>query len=99
MPARKSETVYREVLHAVGKVDGKVHKWIVGVFANTRLLQNHAALLKMAYAAGDAKQIAALDPHSPATGKETPATEVKFSKSTAQYNPTPSGLDDDAALV
>lgn len=99
MPARTAETVYRYILHAVGKVDGKVHRWVVGVFANERLLRSHVGLLNIAYKTADAKLITQLDPHSPATDKTGPATEVKFSKSTAQYNPQAPGLDDDAALV
>lgn len=98
MPARTAETVYREVLHAAGKVDGKAHKWIVGVFANVERLKSHAALLKMAYEGGNAKLIAAMDPHAPTTDASGPATDVKFSKTTTQYNPTAPGLDEDHAL-
>lgn len=98
MPARTSETVYREILHATGKVDNKAHKWVVGVFSDAARAISHAALLKMAYKVGDAEAIAKMDPHSPATDPKAPATDVKFSKTTVQYNPTPPALDDAAAL-
>lgn len=98
MPARTAEKVYREVLHATGKVDGKVHKWVVAVFANESRLRSHVAILNMAYKGGDVATIAAMDPHSPATGKDAPATDVKFSKNTVVYNPEAPGLDSDTAL-
>lgn len=99
MPARTAETVYREILHATGKVGTKSHRWPVGIFTNAERLQAHAALLKMAYEAGNAALVKTLDPHSPATEETGLATEVKFSKASIQYNPTAPGLDSDPALV
>lgn len=98
MPARKAETVYREVLHAAGKLDGKAHRWVVGVFANESRLRAHVGLLNLAYRSADKDLVKALDPHSPATDATGPATDVKFSKTTVQYNPEAPGLDDPAAL-
>lgn len=98
MPARTSEVVYREIVQAIGKVDGKTHTWIVGVFSDAARAISHAALLKMAYKVGDADTIKKMDPHSPAKDAKAPATDVKFSKTTVQYNPTPPALDEAAAL-
>lgn len=98
MPARKAETVYRELLHATGKVDGKVHRWVVGVFSSRDKLLSHASMLKAAYSSGDVAEITKLDPHSPATGKDTPASDVKVSASVVQYNPIAPGLDEGSIL-
>ena len=98
MVARKAEVVYREVLHAAGKLDGKAHKWIVSVFANEARLRSHHALLNMAYKGGDAETIKKLDPNSPASRTGGTVTEVKFSKETVPYNLEASGPDEAAAL-
>lgn len=98
MPARTAEKVFRNVLHASGKVNGKPHKWQVGVFANEARLKSYAAILKLTYASGDVAKIHALDMHSPAAGTPEAATDVKFSQTITQYNPEPPSLDEDTAL-
>lgn len=98
MPARTAEKVYREVLHATGKVDGKVHKWVVAVFANESRLRSHVAILNMAYKNSDASTIVEMDPHRPVSAEGKLPTDVKFSKNTVVYNPEAPGLDADSAL-
>lgn len=91
--------VYREILHATGKVDGKPVRWISGVFANEATLRSFAAHLKLAYQAGVTDTIKVMDKHAPALKDGQTLTEVKFSRQTVQYNPQAPGLDSDAALV
>ncbi len=98
MPVRTAETVYREILHASGKVDGKAHRWVVGVFSDSARAISHASLLKMAYKVGEVETVKKMDPHSPATAPDAIATDVKFSKTTVQYNPAPPALDEAAVL-
>lgn len=98
MPARTAEKVFRNVLHASGKVNGRPHKWQVGVFANEARLKAYAAVLKLTYASGDVAAIHALDIHSPAAGTEAAATDIKLSQTVTQYNPEPPALDEDTAL-
>lgn len=91
--------VARDILHASAKVDGKLVRWIVGVFANEASLRSFAAHLKLAYQTGLTDVIAAMDKHAPALKEGQALTEVKFNRTTVQYNPQAPGLDDDAALV
>lgn len=98
MPAANGP-VTREILHASAKVDGKLARWIVGVFPNEGALKAFAALLRLAYQTGLTDVIKAMDIHAPALKDGQALTEVKLSRQTVQYNPTAPGLDDDAALV
>lgn len=91
--------VFREILHASAKVDGKVARWIVGVFANESAVRNFAALLKLAYKTDDTTGIVAMDPHRPVLKDGQKMEPPVFSRSTVQYNPQAPGLDDDAALA
>jgi hypothetical protein len=91
--------VYREILHAGAKLNGKPVRWIVGVFANETALRSFLAILNIAYKTGMKDIVAGLDVHSPAKKPEDELTEVKFSRQVIQYNPAASLPDDDAALV
>ena len=91
--------VYREILHASGKVDGKAARWIVGVFTNEKTLKAFAAHLNLARKAGMTDTVAAMDVHAPTPKDGQELTEVKLSRQTVQYNPQAPGLEDDAALV
>lgn len=91
--------VNREILHATAKLDGKVVRWIVGVFPNENALKSFAAMLRLAYQTGLETHVKAMDVHAPALKDGQALTEVKLSRQTVQYNPQAPGLDDDAALV
>jgi hypothetical protein len=92
-------TVYREILHASGKVEGKLARWIVGVFPNEKELKGFAAHLNLARKAGMLETVAAMDVHAPTLKDGQELTEVKLSRQTVQYNPQAPGLDDDTALA
>lgn len=83
-----AETGVRKILHASAK-DGKfIKQWIVGVFANERLLKPHVALVKLAYRSGDDVMVKAADPNAPRAEDGSLLKDIKFSVSTAPYNPT-----------
>lgn len=98
MPAANGP-VTREILHASGKVNGKVARWIVGVFANEKELKAFAGHLNLARKAGMSDTVKVMDIHAPALKDGEELTEVKLSRQTVQYNPQAPALDDDAALV
>lgn len=98
MPAANGP-VTREILHASAKVDGKLVRWIVGVFANETSLRAFLAHLRLARKANLAADIAAMDKHAPVLKDGQALEDVKFSRQVVQYNPQAPDLDDDAALV
>src|SRR4030088_1972076 len=85
--------VYRQILHASGKVDNKVVRWIVGAFPNENALKSFAAMLKLAYQTGLEAHIKAMDVHAPGLKDGQELTDVKFSRQEVQYNPQAPGLD------
>ena len=98
MPAANGP-VNREILHATAKLDGKVVRWIVGVFPNEKDLRAFAAHLNVASKGGLTDIVMAMDIHAPALKDGQSLTDVKLSRQTVQYNPQAPALDDDAALV
>lgn len=98
MPAANGP-VYREILHASAKVDGKLVRWIVGVFPNELTLKGFAGALKLCRLAGMEDAVKAMDTHAPTLKDGQKIEDVKLSRQTVQYNPQAPGLDDDAALV
>jgi hypothetical protein len=98
MPAANGP-VTREILHASGKVDGKLVRWVVGVFPNEKELKHFAGFLNLARKHNDTDGLKVMDIHAPALKDGQTLTEVKLSRQTVQYNPQAPALDDDAALV
>ena len=88
-----AKSTQKTILHAAGKVDGKVKTWIVAVFNDASQAKPYAAMLKLHYGTGNIDGVKAMDPTAPAHADGKPATDVKFSASLALYCPEISGLD------
>ena len=88
-----AKSTQKTILHAAGKVDGKVKTWIVAVFNDQNQAKPYAAMLKLHYTAGNADAVKAMDPSAPMSADGKAATDVKFSASLALYCPEISGLD------
>ena len=87
-------SVEKYILHGMGKLDGKVRTWIVGVFNNEKDAKPWLAMLKFAHSAKAADLVAKMDVHAPVNDKGERPTEVKYSSSVAQYNPDAPDLEE-----
>lgn len=89
------KSVEKTLVHAQGKVDGKLRQWIVGCFASEKMANDFVAILRMAYTHTIKDTITKMDVHAPKGEKGELPTEVKFQKGTIQYNPSAPAFDEE----
>lgn len=95
MPGRST---HKYVIMASGKLNGKTHVWVAGVFVDVNQARPWVALLNVARKANDAETVKAMDVHAPTNETGELATGVKYTGIKVQYAPNAPGLSDDAEL-
>lgn len=88
------KSVEKYIVHGMGKLDGKVRTWIVGVFNSERDAKPWVSMLKFAHSAKAAELVAKMDVHAPTNDKGERPIEVKYTGSVAQYAPDAPDLDE-----
>lgn len=95
MPGRSVE---KYVVTAIGKLDGRTHTWVAGVFTDLKTAKPWVALLNVAHRANDTETVAAMDVHAPTNAAGERPTAVKYAGAAIQYSPDVPGLSDDTTL-
>lgn len=75
------------------------HQWPIAVFGKSDEARQYVTFLRLAYRAGDAEAIAALDKSALKTDTGEYVKDVKYSITTVPYAPTPDLESEDSASV
>lgn len=95
MPGRST---HKYIVMASGKIGGKTHVWVAGVFTDLKQAKPWVALLNVARKANDVETVTSMDVHAPALKEGEELTGVKYTGVKVQYSPDAPGLSDDAEL-